>query len=152
MGREHSRRARTPYELLESACIAAPESARRYMASMRPPARKSWEKADLALYRAKAAGATVQFYDPKMDEQLQARRTLIHDRAKPSAVTVDAAVSRLRWRRTHRWGLRSAFACTIRPRRGPALRLHSWPRLRGASTPELGARQACADASTWAAP
>jgi diguanylate cyclase (GGDEF)-like protein len=37
-------------------------------------------KADLALYRAKAAGRnTFSFYDATMDEQLQARRTLTHD-------------------------------------------------------------------------
>ena len=37
-------------------------------------------KADLALYRAKAAGRnTFSFYDATMDEQLQDRRTLTHD-------------------------------------------------------------------------
>ena len=39
-----------------------------------------FHKADLALYRAKAAGRnTFSFYDATMDEQLQARRTLTHD-------------------------------------------------------------------------
>lgn len=37
-------------------------------------------KADLALYRAKSAGRnTFSFYDATMDEQLQARRMLMHD-------------------------------------------------------------------------
>ena len=115
-------------------------------------------KADLALYRAKAAGRnTFSFYDAEMDEQLQARRTLIHDLREAiggdqltlhfqplfdgDGRTLVGYEALSRWQHPTRGEVPPSDFIPLAEDSGSIDALSAWV-----------LRRACADAATWPAP
>ena len=117
-----------------------------------------FHKADLALYRAKAAGRnTFSFYDATMDEQLQARRTLTHDLREAigseqmtlafqplfasDGRTLTGYEALLRWQHPTRGNVGPAEFIPLAEDAGLIDALGRWV-----------LRRACADAASWPAP
>ena len=115
-------------------------------------------KADLALYRAKAAGRnTFSFYDATMDEQLQARRTLTRDLRDAigsdqmtlsyqalyasNGRTLTGYEALLRWQHPTRGAVGPADFIPLAEDAGLIDALGRWV-----------LRRACADAASWPAP
>ena len=113
------------------------------------------KNADLAMYAAKSAGRrTCRFFDPEMDAQARARRTLELDLrqaiARRRARSLLPALRQPAGRPHHR--LRGAGAlASSRARHGLAGRIH--PDRRGNRADQrdrrMGAATACADAANW---
>jgi diguanylate cyclase (GGDEF)-like protein len=115
-------------------------------------------KADLALYRAKAAGRnTFSFYDATMDEELQARRTLTRDLRDAigsdqmtlsyqalyasNGRTLTGYEALLRWQHPTRGAVGPADFIPLAEDAGLIDALGRWV-----------LRRACADAASWPAP